>query len=159
MLRARAVASSELIDTLPLPDSTSARNRSLRPESDASALRVMPRRARQARTRAPSSPRVALDSVARESCSGMWIKKHLEVKTDSGSGWPRLLPGAGKTPAFAVCISVDLQYTSALFDVKQFIASFSGDLLMKLKILVGTMTSTADYVAQAIQMDCADLVS
>jgi MioC protein len=32
-----------------------------------------------------------------------------------------------------------------------------GDV-MKLKILVGTMTSTADYVAQAIQMDCADLV-
>jgi MioC protein len=31
--------------------------------------------------------------------------------------------------------------------------------MMKLKILVGTMTSTADYVAQAIQMDCADLVS
>ncbi|WP_309678341.1 flavodoxin domain-containing protein [Polaromonas sp.] len=30
---------------------------------------------------------------------------------------------------------------------------------MKLKILVGTMTSTADYVAQAIQMDCADLAS
>ena len=30
---------------------------------------------------------------------------------------------------------------------------------MKLKVLVGTMTSTADYVAQAIQMDCADLVS
>ncbi len=30
---------------------------------------------------------------------------------------------------------------------------------MKLTILVGTMTSTADYVAQAIQMDCADLVS
>ncbi|MBC7603456.1 MAG: flavodoxin domain-containing protein [Ramlibacter sp.] len=29
---------------------------------------------------------------------------------------------------------------------------------MKLKILVGTMTSTADYVAQAIQMDCADVV-
>ena len=29
---------------------------------------------------------------------------------------------------------------------------------MKLKILVGTMTSTADYVAQAIQMDCADMV-
>lgn len=29
---------------------------------------------------------------------------------------------------------------------------------MRLKILVGTMTSTADYVAQAIQMDCADLV-
>jgi MioC protein len=28
----------------------------------------------------------------------------------------------------------------------------------KLKILVGTMTSTADYVAQAIQMDCGDLV-
>ncbi len=28
----------------------------------------------------------------------------------------------------------------------------------KLKILVGTMTSTADYVAQAIQMDCAELV-
>ncbi len=30
---------------------------------------------------------------------------------------------------------------------------------MKLTILVGTMTSTADYVAQAIQMDCADLLS
>ena len=30
---------------------------------------------------------------------------------------------------------------------------------MKLKILVGTMTSTATYVAKAIQMDCADLVS
>lgn len=30
---------------------------------------------------------------------------------------------------------------------------------MKLKILVGTMTSTADYVAQAIQMDCADVVA
>lgn len=30
---------------------------------------------------------------------------------------------------------------------------------MKLKILVGTMTSTADYVAQAILMDCADVVS
>lgn len=30
---------------------------------------------------------------------------------------------------------------------------------MKLRILVGTMTSTADYVAQAIQMDCADLVA
>ena len=29
---------------------------------------------------------------------------------------------------------------------------------MKLRILVGTMTSTADYVAQAIQMDCADLI-
>ena len=29
---------------------------------------------------------------------------------------------------------------------------------MKLKILVGTMTSTADYVAQAIQMDCAELI-
>jgi MioC protein len=29
---------------------------------------------------------------------------------------------------------------------------------MKLKILVGTMTSTADYVAQSIQMDCTDLV-
>ena len=29
---------------------------------------------------------------------------------------------------------------------------------MKLNILVGTMTSTADYVAQAIQMDCADLI-
>lgn len=28
---------------------------------------------------------------------------------------------------------------------------------MKLIILVGTMTSTADYVAQAIQMDCGDL--
>jgi MioC protein len=30
--------------------------------------------------------------------------------------------------------------------------------ITKLNILVGTMTSTADYVAQAIQMDCADLV-
>ncbi len=30
--------------------------------------------------------------------------------------------------------------------------------MTKLKILVGTMTSTAEYVAQAIQMDCADLV-
>ena len=30
---------------------------------------------------------------------------------------------------------------------------------MRLKILVGTMTSTADYVAQAVDMDCADLVS
>ena len=29
---------------------------------------------------------------------------------------------------------------------------------MKLKILVGTMTHAADYVAQAIQMDCVDLV-
>jgi MioC protein len=29
---------------------------------------------------------------------------------------------------------------------------------MKLRILVGTVTSTADYVAQAIQLDCADLV-
>ncbi len=28
---------------------------------------------------------------------------------------------------------------------------------MKLKILVATMTSTADYVAQAIQMDCTDM--
>ena len=31
--------------------------------------------------------------------------------------------------------------------------------ITKLKILVGTMTSNADYVAQAIQMDCADLIS
>ena len=30
---------------------------------------------------------------------------------------------------------------------------------MKLKILVGTMTSTADYVAHAIQKDSADLLS
>jgi MioC protein len=30
---------------------------------------------------------------------------------------------------------------------------------MKLRILVGTMTNTAHYVAQAIQMDCADLVA
>jgi MioC protein len=30
--------------------------------------------------------------------------------------------------------------------------------MAKLKILVGTMTSTAEYVAQAIQMDCADMV-
>ncbi len=29
---------------------------------------------------------------------------------------------------------------------------------MKLKILVGTMTNTAEYVAQAIAMDCADQV-
>ena len=29
---------------------------------------------------------------------------------------------------------------------------------LKLKILVGTMTNTAEYVAQAIEMDCADLV-
>lgn len=29
---------------------------------------------------------------------------------------------------------------------------------MRLKILVGTVTGTAEYVAQAIQMDCADLV-
>jgi len=29
---------------------------------------------------------------------------------------------------------------------------------MKLKILVGTMTNTAEYVAQAIEMDCTDLV-
>ncbi|WP_439113399.1 flavodoxin domain-containing protein [Hydrogenophaga sp.] len=28
----------------------------------------------------------------------------------------------------------------------------------KLKILVGTMTNTAEYVAQAIEMDCEDLV-
>lgn len=30
---------------------------------------------------------------------------------------------------------------------------------MQLKILVGTMTGIAKYVAQAIQMDCADLAS
>ncbi len=30
---------------------------------------------------------------------------------------------------------------------------------MKLKILVGTMTSTADYVAQAITMECADQIA
>ena len=29
---------------------------------------------------------------------------------------------------------------------------------MKLRILVGTMTNTAQYVAQSIQMDCTDLV-
>jgi len=29
----------------------------------------------------------------------------------------------------------------------------------KLKILVGTMTNTAEYIAQAIEMDCVDLVS
>ena len=29
---------------------------------------------------------------------------------------------------------------------------------MKLKILVGTMTGTAEFVAQAIEMDCADLI-
>ena len=32
-------------------------------------------------------------------------------------------------------------------------------MTMKLRILVGTMTNTAQYVAQAIEMDCADLVS
>lgn len=31
--------------------------------------------------------------------------------------------------------------------------------MAQLKILVGTMTSTAEYVAQAIQMDCADLAN
>ena len=41
----------------------------------------------------------------------------------------------------------------------QFIAYFLMKKKMKLKILVGTMTSTADYVAQAIQMDCTDLVT
>ena len=60
MFSARAAASSELMETLPLPLSTSARKRSDRPESAASCLRVMPRRARQARTRAPSSASVAL---------------------------------------------------------------------------------------------------
>ena len=60
MFNAWAAASSEWIDTLPLPVSTSARNRSLSPESAASCLRVMPRRARQARTRVPSSAIVAL---------------------------------------------------------------------------------------------------
>ena len=30
---------------------------------------------------------------------------------------------------------------------------------MKLKILVGSMTHTADHVAQVIQMECADLAS
>lgn len=30
---------------------------------------------------------------------------------------------------------------------------------MKLKILVGSMTNTAEHVAQAIQMECADLAS
>ena len=30
---------------------------------------------------------------------------------------------------------------------------------LRLKILVGTMTNTAEYVAQAIQMDCADLMA
>ena len=33
----------------------------------------------------------------------------------------------------------------------------SGPSQMKLKILVGSMTHTADHVAQAIQMECADL--
>jgi MioC protein len=59
--------------------------------------------------------------------------------------------------------SADVQYTSANILVKQFIASFDAEPIlisetrMKLKILVGTMTSTADYVAQAIQMDCQEL--
>lgn len=30
---------------------------------------------------------------------------------------------------------------------------------MKLRILVGTMTGTAEYLAQAIELDCADLVA
>ena len=68
MFSARATACSELIDTLPLPLSTSARKRSLRPESVANCLRVMPRRARQARTRTPSSPSVALLSVSDTVC-------------------------------------------------------------------------------------------
>ena len=56
-----------------------------------------------------------------------------------------------------------MQYTSCYRTVKQFIAcaplkpGMIGDT-MKLKILVGTMTSTADYVAQANQMDCAEMV-
>src|SRR6185369_4086362 len=50
------------IDTLPRPLSTSARKRSDRPESAASCLRVMPRRARHARTLAPSSTRTAFGS-------------------------------------------------------------------------------------------------
>ncbi len=55
-----------------------------------------------------------------------------------------------------------MQYIALKLNVKQFTACFKIDLMhhmTKLKILVGTMTSTADYVAQAIQMDCADLVS
>src|SRR5690606_29063574 len=54
------------------------------------------------------------------------------------------------------CVGSRLQYTSFNSHVKQFTACQGNP--MKLKILVGTMTSTADYVAQAIQMDCADLV-
>jgi len=38
-------------------------------------------------------------------------------------------------------------------------SSESPKLPMKLKILVGTMTHTAEHVAQAIQMECADLAS
>jgi MioC protein len=54
-----------------------------------------------------------------------------------------------------------MQYSSHNQIAKQFSASYfsTKDFCMaKLKILVGTMTSTADYVAQAIQMDCADLI-
>ena len=49
------------MDTLPLPLSTSARNRSLNPESAASALRVMPRLARQARGHPGELGRLAVD--------------------------------------------------------------------------------------------------
>ena len=132
MFSARAAASSELIETLPLPLSTSARKRSDRPESAASCLRVMPRRARQARTRAPSSARVARASLSVMICmSSVFFAEGLRCDQDCS-----ILPVNAH--------------------VKQFIAYRRPS--MKLKILVGTMTSTADYVAQAIQMDCADLV-
>jgi MioC protein len=57
-----------------------------------------------------------------------------------------------------VCAGSKLQYTAHQARVKQFIAFQPESGPMKLKILVGTMTSTAEYVAQAIEMDCADLV-
>lgn len=40
----------------------------------------------------------------------------------------------------------------------QYIAANAMNKIRKLNILVGTMTNTAEYVAQAIEMDCADLV-
>src|SRR4051794_16033353 len=131
MFSACAAASSELIETLPLPLSTSARKRSDRPESAASCLRVMPRRARHARTRAPSSGSVARASCSVITCMGRRsFQRKLALDQDCS-----ILP-------------VNAMSSSLVHP----------EPYMKLKILVGTMTSTADYVAQAIQMDCADLI-
>src|SRR3954464_12057287 len=132
MFKARAVASSELIETLPLPLSTSARKRSDRPESSASCLRVMPRRARHARMRAPSS-----GSVDRVSCS---VRVCMESRSFSRGLALDQVCSILQVNALSSSL-VHLEKTS-----------------MKLKILVGTMTNTAEYVAQAIEMDCADLV-